>query len=80
LPVTVIASLYVLKSFFFALKVEFKISSLSFMILSWSKIRDKLAVYWQNFARGRLQLKFSFIIYGPKLSIRVRILYLYKRV
>jgi len=35
---------------------------LSFVSLSWSKITDKLAINWQNFARVRIQLKFAFII------------------
>jgi len=27
---------------------------------SWSRIIDKIAINWQNFARVRLQLKFAF--------------------
>jgi len=35
---------------------------LNFVSLSRSRITDKLAFNWQNFARVRLQLKFAFII------------------
>jgi len=44
------------------LKLDLTTSSLSFVSLSWSRITDKLASNWQNFARVRLQLKFAFII------------------
>jgi len=49
-------------SFFFALKVRRKDLKFEFVSLSWSKITDKLAIKWQNFARVLLQLKFAFII------------------
>jgi len=35
---------------------------LSFVILSWSRITDKLAINWQNFTPVQLQLKFALII------------------
>jgi len=49
---------------FFAESQDIRTSSWSFVSLSWSRITDKLAIYWQNFARVRLQLKFDFKI-GP---------------
>jgi len=45
---------------FLCWKSNLRISSLSFISLSWSRITDKLAINWQNFARVRLQLKFAF--------------------
>jgi len=54
-----IASLFLFISFFFALKVRLKTSSLSFVSLSWSRTTDKLAINWKNFARVQLQLKFA---------------------
>jgi len=39
---------------------DLRTSSLSFVGLSWSRITDKLAINWQNFARVQLQLKFAY--------------------
>jgi len=47
---------------FLHLKLEFRYSSLSFVILIWGRTIDKLAIHWQNFARVGLQLKFAFKI------------------
>jgi len=56
------ASLSVLISFLHW-KSDIRISSLSYVCLSWSRITDKLVeINWQNFALVRFQLKFAFII------------------
>jgi len=49
-----VANLFVFVSFFSALKIKLKDSSLSFVSLCWSRITDKLVINWQNFSRVRL--------------------------
>jgi len=44
---------------FFHLTSYFRYSSLSFVKFWWGKITDKLVINWQNYARVRLQLKFT---------------------